>query len=120
MAEPVIDRTQYYGQQTPDNGCVVAIATAPQEWTVAVAYCDGILRVVSAPELEQLLYEAHNSIDALVAKMAERLGMVGHMIGFTAAPAVISLAALIIDANNNGGRPMPGRGELHTISGAAA
>ena len=118
--EPVIDKTQYYGQQHPENGCVIAFAVSPTQWTLAVAYSDGVLSVVTVPELEALMYEVDRSLDRLIGKMAQRLGMVGQKIDYAAAAGVISLATLIADIDSSDGGLAPGRGELHSISGVAA
>lgn len=120
MGEPAIEKTQYYGQQHPDNGCIIALAVSPTQWTIAVAYSDGVLSVVTVPELKELMYEANHSLDALIVKMAQRLGMVGQKIDHRAAPGVISLSTLIADVDSSGNASVSGRGELHLISGAAA
>lgn len=117
MTDVVIDNKKHYGPQNTSNGRIIAIAVSPTQWTIAVAYQDETLVMVPLPELHGLR-DANESFDQLVAKMAQRLGMVGLMIDFAVAANVIPLAAMVADANS-GGEPMLGRGTLQLIGTAA-
>jgi len=112
------DNKKHYGPQSTSNGRIIAIAVSPSQWTVAVSYRDGHLTMVPLPELLGLR-DAGESLDQLVAKMAQRLGMVGQVIDHTATDGVISLAMMIVDTINGDDGQMTGRGPLHLIGAAA-